>query len=74
VVQNEDEECESVLEDDVCLEYNHEGDLIQVSQEQVEAIAMGSLTSIETIGLCSQALLKVSVNIGYLNSTTTLQL
>ncbi|KAJ3043164.1 Leucine-rich repeat-containing protein 63 [Rhizophlyctis rosea] len=40
----------------------------------LKPITFGQLTSLATIGLCTQSLIKVSPNIGLLQTTTTLQL
>ncbi|KND03614.1 uncharacterized protein SPPG_01090 [Spizellomyces punctatus DAOM BR117] len=43
-------------------------------RNNMKAIKFGQLTSVSTIGLCSQALVRLSPNIGLLSTTTTLHL
>ncbi|KAJ3092752.1 Leucine-rich repeat-containing protein 63 [Quaeritorhiza haematococci] len=65
---------EDVDDEDQEWEYDAFGRPRSIKRPKRRVINFGQLTSLTTIGLCSQGLIKVSPNIGLLYATTTLQL
>lgn len=51
-----------------------EASIQTLKRQNMKPITLGQLTSLQTIGLCTQSLVRLSPNIGLLSMTTTLHL